>query len=261
MGKKIVLFDKIYIIKSERTRQDIFSRYLKYLNERYKGFTSTRVKIKKLRDFDKRFAIEIFGPDEVFVMNIIKKEVGTITELKDVRIGQEYKGTMVDVGKFGFGIFVDCAILDPKIDVLLNLFTLRKQLCNDKEKSTRDIIKAYDFIDHYPIHLKIVKIDLENKKIQGEIAERTLKMYKKIIDENIEGIFACGTTKSQFKKALINTGHLRDIISLERFSFLEHIVLLKEDTNAPGIISNIGRYLKNCKLSALRPQKIKDIFC
>jgi len=259
MVKKIVLFDKIYNITSQRKKEEIFSRYFKYLNELVKGPGKTKIRIKKLREFDNRFEIEINGPDEVFVSNILKKEVGTITDFKDVQVGQIHKGTMVDVGKVGFGIFIDCAILKPRTDVLIELRTLREQLCNGKKQSTRDIIKAYNFMDHYPVHMKIVDVDQQNQKLQGEFAPETLNLFKKVMDENIEGIIVCGSSKNQFKKALLKTGHLRDMISIHRFSFLENIVLLKENTDAPGIISHVGKDLRNCKLSALRAKRIKSL--
>ena len=41
-------------------------------------------------------------------------------------------------------------------------------------------------------------------------------------------------------------GHFRDIITFKRFGFLENLVLLKEGTDAPGIIAHIGRKLENC---------------
>ena len=72
MVKNLVLFDKIYNISKARGNEDIFLRYLKYLNEHMKGFPDTSIKIKKLRDFDKRFELEIQGPEEVFVLNLIK---------------------------------------------------------------------------------------------------------------------------------------------------------------------------------------------
>jgi len=259
MVKKLVLFDKIYNITSQRKKEEVFASYFKYLYERVKGFSKTSIRIKKLREFDDRFEIEIDGPDEVFVSNILKKEVGTITDFKEVQVGQIYKGTMVDVGKFGFGIFVDCAILKPRADVLIELRTLREQLCKGKKESTRGIVKAYNFLDHYPVYVKIVSIDTENKKLQGEFAQETLKLFKKVIDENIEGIIVCGSSKNQFKKALLKTGHLRDMISIHRFSFLENIVLLKENTDAPGIIAHVGKDLRNCKLSALRAKRIKSL--
>lgn len=259
MTKKIVLFDKIYNIPSESKKKQISIRYLKYLNEYIKGFSKTSIRINKLRNFDHRFEINIDGQDESFIFNVLKKEIGTIIEFKDIKKGQVYKGSMVDVGKVGFGIFIDCAILNPKVDVLINLHSLRNQLCNGKERSLRQIIDAYDFIDYFPIYVKITRIDEVNKKLQGELDQKSLKLFKKILNENIEGIFLSGETKGQFKKALVKKGHLRDIISIKRFGFLENLVLLKRNTDAPGIIAHIGRELKNCKLSALRPNRIKEL--
>lgn len=260
MGKKLVLYDKIYNITSERKRKDFIIRYSKYLREYTKGFSNTKIKINKLRDYDKRFEIFINGPEEIFVFNLLKKEIGIINEFKEIQIGKVYKGTMIDVGKVGFGIFVDCAVMNPETDVLINLHSLRNQLCNDKKKSLREIIMAYEFIDHFPVYIKITEIDSVNNKLQGVLDKNSLNLFKKIRDENIEAIFMSGETKGQFKKALIRNGHLRDIISLKRYGFLEHIVLLKRNSGAPGIISNIGKYLKNCKLSAIRSVKIKKIF-
>ena len=170
-----------------------------------------------------------------------------------------YKGTLVDVGKFGFGIFVDCAILNPNVDVLLNLNVLRDQLGAGKKRSLREIIKAYDFIDHFPVEVKITEIDAEKQQLQGELSDAFLSLYQKIMSENLEGIFVSGATKNQFKKALIKRGHLRDIVSIERHGFLEHIVILKEGTEAPGIIAHIGKYLRNCKLSAIRHERIHKL--
>jgi hypothetical protein len=164
------------------------------------------------------------------------------------------------VGGVGFGLFVDCAILNPPVDVLINLHTLRDQLCKGREKSLPEIIQAYDFIDHFPIDVKILKIDKENHKIQGEIAQNTIDLFKKIMNENLEAIFLSGETKGQFKKVIVRKGHFRDIITVKRFGFLENLILLKQDSNAPGIISRIGRDLEDCKFSVLQPKRMKQLY-
>jgi hypothetical protein len=192
--------------------------------------------------------------------NILKKEIGIIKEFKDINEGAIYQGNLTEVGKVGFGIFVDCAFMNPKVEVLLNLHTLREQLCHGREKSLKEIIDAYDFIDHFPVHVKILKVDKENLKAQGELAPTTLNLFKKILDENLEAVFLSGETKGQFKKAITKKGHFRDIITVKRFGFLENMILLKEDSNAPGIISHIGPELENCKFSALRPKRIRRLF-
>ncbi|MHA2038333.1 MAG: DUF2110 family protein [Promethearchaeota archaeon] len=260
MVKNLVLFDQIYYVSKKKKKEDVYLRYLKYLKERVKGFPDTSLEIKKLRDFDKRFEVSISGPEEVFMYNILKKEIGIIKEFKDINEGAIYQGNLTEVGKVGFGIFVDCAFMNPKVEVLLNLHTLREQLCHGREKSLKEIIDAYDFIDHFPVHVKILKVDKENLKAQGELAPTTLNLFKKILDENLEAVFLSGETKGQFKKAITKKGHFRDIITVKRFGFLENMILLKEDSNAPGIISHIGPELENCKFSALRPKRIRRLF-
>ena len=74
MVKKLVLNDKIYNITSKERRKNIFLRYSKYLNVKTQGFSNTKVKIKKLRSFDNRFEVEIFGPEELFIYNLLKKD-------------------------------------------------------------------------------------------------------------------------------------------------------------------------------------------
>jgi len=260
MVKSLVLYDQIYNIPKKSNIKDISIRYLKYLKEIAQSFPSTKIHIKKLRKFDKRFEILISGPEEVFILNLLKKKIGAIHEFEDVKTNDVLKGVLLDVGKVGFGIFVDCAIVNPKIDVLLNLHDLRTQLCNGKNVSLKEIIKAYDFINRFPVYVKVVTVNKEKQQIQGILDQKTLNFYKKLTLENLEAVFVSGETKGQFKKALVKTGHFRDIVSIERFGFLENIVILRESTTAPGIIADIGRFLKNCKLNAIRPERIKKLY-
>ena len=262
MVKTLVLYDQIYNIqkKGQNDLKDMTIKYQKYLKELTQSFPGTKIHIKKLRKFDNRFEILISGSDEVFILNLLKKKIGSIHEFEDVKINDIFKGGLLEVGKVGFGIFVDCAILNPKVDVLLNLHDLRSQLCGGKNVSLKEIVKAYDFINKHPVHVKVVKVDKEKQQIQGNLDQKTLDFYKKLTSENLEAVFVSGETKGQFKKALVKTGHYRDIVSIERFGFLENIVILRENTTAPGIIADIGKHLKNCKLNAIRPERIKKLF-
>jgi len=239
MVKSLVLYDKIYNIYKESDKKQISIRYLKYLNELAQSFPDIKIRLKKLRQFDNR---------------------GTIIDFEKVELGTVFKGILLDVGKVGFGIFVDCAILNPKVDVLLNLYDLRTQLCKGRSVSITEIINAYDFIDRFPVYVKITSVDKEKEQIQGVLDRQTLDLYEKLIKENLEGVFMSGETKGQLKKALIKTGHYRDIASIIRYGFLENIVILRENTTAPGIIADIGKHLKKCKLSAIRPERIKKLF-
>ena len=105
--------------------------------------------------------------------------------------------------------------------------------------------------------VKVTEINNKENIIKAEIAPKSLSLFDRIKNEEIEALFISGATKQQFKKVLIKKGHLRDIISIERFGFLENIVLLKKGSNAIGIISEIGNFLNKCKFSVLIPERIK----
>lgn len=254
MEIKLVLMDKL------PNGESIISRYEKYIRGMVKGFQDTRIQFNKLRNYDNRIEISIDGPEKVFIKNLLRKEVGSIYEFKDIELDMRLKGNLVDVGNVGFGLFVDCAILNPKVDVLVSLNTLREQLCKGKEKSIKEIIKAYDFVNDFPVSVKIISIDRENGNLRGSLDLNTLDLYDKLIKENLEAVFLSGETKAQLKKILEKTYHIRDIVSIKKYGFLENIIILKDTTEAPGIISDIGKYLKNCKLSAIRPERIKKLY-
>ncbi|TFG00094.1 MAG: DUF2110 family protein [Promethearchaeota archaeon] len=259
MVVRIILYDKLYNFSNEAQKQNLLSRYKKYLHGLIQGFSETQIQIRKVRKIDNRVEVLIDGPEEIFVRNILRSEVGSVHNFEDLKEGNILKGTLVDVGKVGFGLFLDCGIVNPVTDLFIPLFTLREQLAEDTQKSLRDIVNAYDFIDHFPLFVEISKINGEEENIEAKIAPESMKIFSKIMNENIDGLFFSGETKGQFKKALIQQGHLQDIISLERYGFLEHLVLLTEDTNAPGVITEIGKYLPNCKFSVLNPKRMKAL--
>jgi hypothetical protein len=251
---KLVLIDKL------PKRESIISRYKKYVREMVIGFKNTQIQFNKLRNYDNRIEVSIKGPEKVFIKNLLEKEIGIIHNFNDIEMNMRLKGNFVDVGKVGFGIFVDCAVLNPNVDVLITLISLREQLCKGKEKSVPEIIKAYEFINDFPVHVKITSIDEGKQNLKGVLDITTLNLFDKLLNENLDAVFIIGETKAQIKKALEKTGHLRDIVSIKKYGFLENIVILKETTEAPGIISDIGKYLKNCKISAIRPERIKRLY-
>ena len=250
---KLVLIDKL------PQKKPLISRYKKYILERVIGFQNTEIKFDKLRNYDNRMEISIKGPEEVFIKNLLQKEIGSIYDFNVLEKDMSLKGNLVDVGNVGFGLFVDCAILNPKVDVLVSLNTLREQLCKGRERSLPEIVKAYDFINGFPVSIKIASIDSVKENIKGILAKDTLNLYQKLLKENLEAVFLSGETKSQLKKALEKTHHIRDIISINKYGFLQNLIVLKEDTEAPGIISDIGKFLKKCKLSAIRPERINKL--
>jgi len=259
MPVKLVLLDKIYNsdILSDKIR--IENAYSDYLNDYLPDFTETKVKINKIRNFDNRPQILIEGPDEKFVAKLLEKEIGIIQNFNEIEEGRKIKGNMIDVGKVGFGIFIDCGIVNPNTDVLINLHSLRNQLAGGKKISLNEILNIYDFINHYPVSIEVTEKNKEEGNLLGKLINETLNFLHKIKNQKTEWIFINGTTKWNIERALNRSNHGQDYIKIKQKGFLEHLIQLKRGTNAVGIISSIGKYLEGSKMAALIPNRIKKV--
>jgi hypothetical protein len=260
MVKSLVLQDIFYKLSSKNKINSLIKLYMDELSQRAIDFPNTDIKFKKVRQFDSRIEIDIEGPEEVFVFNLLKKEIGSIHEFDDVRENTIIKGSLVEVGKVGFGLFVDCGILNPNADVLISLNTLRDQLCKGRKISLQAIIKAYQFRNSFPLNIKILKINKNDSQIQGELDQKSLYLYENLINEKLEALYTSGVTRLEFSKALQKKDHERDIVEIVTHGFLQHIAIFKEGTEAPGIIHDVGNILRACQLSTIRPVNYEVLY-
>lgn len=258
MVQKFILAEKIYSYNPNFNFNSLFQKYLQMLSNEIKEL-DVHIEIVSFRKQDNRLEIKIEGPDEEFVKNLIKQNIGSTIRFNEIHKGDVLRGYLVDVGKVGFGIFIDCSIRYPTVDVLINLHTLRNQLCTGKKIPLRKIIDSFGFIENFPIHVKVEEISQSKKEIKGLIAKNTLEIINDCFLDKLERVFVSGSTRAQVKKAIAITGHSQDVITIKKLGFLENIIILKGDTNAPGIIAHIGKKLKFSKLSAIRPLKLRKL--
>src|SRR6056297_1052169 len=101
--------------------------------------------------------------DLVFMINILKEITGMVRDAKEIRKGDVMYGLLKNVGKFGFGLFVDVGIKNPEKDVLLPLHYLRDILVDGEKMSLTDIVELYGFMNHFPVEIKIVDIEKDKK--------------------------------------------------------------------------------------------------
>jgi hypothetical protein len=257
MVQKIILAEKLYSYNPNFNFMPLIHKYIQKLSKEINEL-EVSLDIENFRTQENRLEIKIEGEDEEFVKNLLKQKIGSIERFNNINKGEILKGYLVDAKKVGFGIFIDCGIRYPTTDVLINLYTLRNQLCHGKKIPLRKILDLFGFIENFPIYVKIEEISQSKKKIRGIIAENTLEIINNWFLDKLERVFVSGSTGSQVKKAIVKMGHSQDVITIKKLGFLEHIIILKKRTNAPGIIAHIGKRLQYSKLSAIRPLKMSD---
>lgn len=225
-----------------------------------KELEGLEVQVKKIYTHSHDWIIvELEGEDEEAAYNLLEHYYGTTCSLEQLKIEQTRKGKLIQTGKYGFGLFIDIGIdSEKKIDAFLPLHTLRHQLTKDEKIPLRKLIHDYGFLDNLSLEVYIDSIDRLNRKIQVSLSSGQLDIFKKWIRSKLERLIVSGATRHHLKKVIIKSGHLRDIVAIERIGFLEEMIICKQGTNAPGMLSAIGSYLSDSQIQLFIPANVKN---
>lgn len=239
---EIVILEKIYGDRSGFEK----------LNKKLKSLLGELEVSWKIGITQKQWAkITVEGEDKEISANLIREEFGEIPyNLSKIKEGEIYKGRFIDLGKVGYGVYIDIGVFSPAPkDVLVPLYYLKSLFGN---KPVRQLIREFGWIDYIPIELEITKLEFGTREIEGKFTERQLKQIEKWTSDGYDKIFIVGTISENVEEALIETGHSRDVKRLEELGLMETLLVLKKGTQAPGIIKEIGPYLKAAVFGAIK---------
>jgi hypothetical protein len=207
---------------------------------------------------DKRghLSISIDGQDSEFAINYLIKEYGKSIRIENVKAGSVFPGSFVDVGKVGYGLYVDIAATSKtRVDVLLPLHRIRDQF--SVRKPLRVIAKTLVFVDDLPVDVKITDVDSSANKIEGELAQSTLNRFEEWMHDDHERVLVFGASLDMIETALTKTRHLEDIYEFEKLGKFEFSLRCKRSTRASGIIAAIGPKLRGIPMHLFIPKEIE----
>lgn len=239
---EIVILEKIYGDRSGFEK----------LNKKLKSLIGDLEVSWKIGITQKQWAkISLEGEDEEVSANLIREEFGEVPyKLSKVKEGETYRGKFIDLGKVGYGVYVDIGVFSPTPkDVLIPLYYLKSTF---GDKPARQLIREFGWIDHLPVELEITKVEFGAREMEGKFSERQLKQIEKWTTDGYDKIFVAGTISEKVEEALIKTGHSRDVKRLEELGLMETLLVLKKGTQAPGIIKEIGPHLKAAVFGAIK---------
>lgn len=251
--------------ESPKARQEFLTTFQKVCEEMIPSDLEVNIDSIQI-DEGTRLVINLDGKrpdDEQFVVNILREMMGQKFLRKELKRGMIVRGFMRDVGKVGFGIFVDIGISSPDKEVLIPLFELRRQLGNDQTLSVKEIIQKYGFTENFPVDVEITRYNENlnftepNERIEGIFASQFIGRIKTLVQKGNDIVFTSGVARQKIKKTLAIRGHTIDILEVQRLGPMETAIICKEGTFAPGILAHIGPDLAMCKLSAFVPAKVK----
>ncbi|ASJ02047.1 hypothetical protein A3L09_01585 [Thermococcus profundus] len=195
--------------------------------------------------------VALEGEDEEISANLVREEFGEIpVSLRSVEEGKVYRGKLIDLGKVGYGAYVDIGILRPRPkDALLPLYYLKKTF---EEKPVRELIRELGWIDYHPLEVEVTEVEFGAREVEVKLSDAQLKRIRGWLEDGHDKLFITGTVSENVERALIETGHGRDVKRIEELGLMETLLVLKKGTQAPGIIKEIGPRLKGTLMGAIK---------
>ena len=189
--------------------------------------------------------VEVHGEDEAVAINQLRRSFGFVpSSLEALQLPCILNGCAVDVGKVGYGIYVDVGLSSPyAVDALIPLHALRAQLADGEKMSVRRIVDVYGLADNLPLSLRLTGIEAGARRLEAELSDSQVALFEEWVRDGLDRILALGLPLEDAEEALERSRLGRDVVGIESLGLFEHSFLCKLGTQAPGVISRLGKYL------------------
>jgi len=248
---KIVLLSKAYGAYRGKLLETIRSEISEMISELDVKLISVGT------DKKERIVVNVEGEDEEFISNALAKEYGKTHSSENLTPKTTYLGRLVDVGKVGYGFYVDIGVVDSsRMDALVPLHKIREQL--NLVGPLRTIAEAFVLVDYLPVKVRLTSIDLYSNKIEAEFDQELLSTLKSWLKDDHERLLVFGANRGQIELALKKTGHREDIYEIEQLGKFEFSLMCKRSTRASGILAAIGPRLRGAPMHLFIPKELEE---
>ncbi|HYB59585.1 MAG TPA: DUF2110 family protein [Candidatus Acidoferrales bacterium] len=173
----------------------------------------------------KWITVTVSGPDE---KEAAARLVRKYDRLHDVRPGVIVRARLADIHNEGLSLHA------ARKTVLVPHHRLKPL----GRGTVRQVASRFGLIRCLPLEVKLVgEFDAEFTKKQIDTFWRWKKGPDRINVNN--------ASRAQIKSVLKHTGHARDIYAIEKLGILEHSIVCKKGTDAPGLVPIIGPMLES----------------
>ncbi|MFQ3319631.1 MAG: hypothetical protein ACI8UR_002298 [Natronomonas sp.] len=216
----VVLATKVYVLGESRRRamDSLKSLVQNDLEDLDVDFTVG------LRDDDFP-SVTVTGEDAPVARNLLEEEWGAITPHRTA--GETYVGTLESWDGDGFVLDAGEPVRIPADELDLG------------QGTPSQIRKRFGLVQHMPLRFTEGE---EGEPASLADAERD-RLYE--WTRGSDRVNANSATRAQVRATVNRAGHADDIVTVERLGLLEQSVICYEDTDAPGLLADIGPYMES----------------
>jgi hypothetical protein len=225
-------------------------------------FEELDVEVKVLTNSANRWVqVSLSGEDEAIATSYINKEIGTCpTSLDNAKNYPVLKGYISKLDLNKQELIVDVGIFEPKIVlVTVPLTCLQAQLVDGRKVDLKKIAEIYGFAERSPLSIKPVSpIAEEDDVLQAELSVEQVEELHAWQQSLLDRLIILGASKDRIENVLERTRLNRDVIGIETMGMFEHALTCKLGTDAAGLVSMVGRYLRNSVFVVFNAKKSLD---
>ena len=225
-------------------------------------FTELDVEIEVSNNTANRWVqVSLSGEDENIATSYINEEIGTCpTSLENAKKYSVLRGYISKLDLAKQELSVDAGIFEPKIVLAtVPLVILQKQLVEGRKVDLKKIAEIYGLVERSPISIKpISPITEESEGLQAELAAEQIERLHSWQQSLLDRLIILGASLDKIENVLERTRLNRDVIEIETLGMFEHALTCKLGTNAAGLFSIVGRYLRNSVFVVFNAKKSLD---
>lgn len=169
-------------------------------------------------------SVTVTGDDATAARNVLREEWGSITPHREE--GEVYIGTLEHWDEDGF-------VLDAGDEVRVGPNELGLG-----EGTPSQIRTRYGLVQHVP--LRFVEPEAGSP---AELADAERDRLYDWTRADLGRVNVNSATRAEVRATVNRAGHADDIVTVERLGLLEQSIVCKEETDPPGLLSDIGPHL------------------
>jgi hypothetical protein len=226
-------------------------------------FENLDVEVQVLTNKANRWVqVSLTGEDEAIATSYINKEIGTCpTNLENAKNYPVLRGYVSKVDLNKQELVVDVGIFEPKIVLAtVPLAILQAQLVEGRKVDLKKIAETYALAERSPLSVKsVLPITEEIEELQAELTVQQVEKLHCWQLSLLDRLIILGASREIIDNVLERTRLTRDVIDIETLGMFEHALTCKLGTDAAGLVSIMGRYLRNSVFVVFNAKKSLDL--
>jgi len=221
-------------------------------------FADLDVDLKILSNPTNRWVqISIEGEDQAVATAYIRKEIGICpASLDAIDADMVLKGYVSKIDIEKQRLMVDVGVFEPKAtQAVVPLSNLQLQLADGKNIMLKQITDAYAITEGLPLSVRVISKDADilTAELSSEQATTLQNWRQSLLDR----LIVLRASKELVSEVIERTRLNRDVIDVEPLGLFEFALVCKLGTDAAGLVSRMGRYMRNAVFVVFAAKKAR----